>query len=323
MRRGPLILIALLPFTTTASLQTHAQADRTHLTFIASPAAARLLSPDAVVARVMSFDRDNDGRVSREELPDRMHNLLTDAGGSLDSDAVRVRATTAAAAATATGRGFQGSGGYTFGDQLGFSTRSHVEGALDDLRLPASTREEALAVVRPFMDALEADASMTLLAEMQHVLTDAQFASFRTALDRQLSGRGGAAFFKRSDGTTVQFVMGGMDLAQRVTAFNLPADKHRQALAAVEGFKTQVGPGEVERTALIDQLKDILGDEERDDFRAALARRPLVKSGLPGMSGVVAGVVGIERRAVPDGAIGNALFIMPKTPAPAPQVLEP
>jgi hypothetical protein len=333
MRRGPTVfiaLIALLPFTTTASAQTHAPAERTHMTVIAAPAAALLLSPDAVVARVMSFDRDHDGHVTKEELPDRMHNLLPyPDGGSLDSDTVRLRAAKAAAATTVTGRGFQGSGGYTFGDQVGFSTRSHVEGALDDLRLSASTRGEALAVIRPFMDTLEADASATLLMEMQGLLTDPQVASFRTALDRQLTGRGGAAFFKKVDGTTVQFFMGGMDLAQRVTAFGLPADQHRQALGAVERFKTQMGPGEAERTALSDQLKGILSDEERDDFRAALARRPLVKSGLPGMAGVVSGAVEVHRlveqaerlrQVVPDGAINNALFIMPKTATPAPQL---
>ena len=70
-------------------------------------------------------------------------------------------------------------------------------------------------------------------------------------------------------------------------------------------------------------MKDVLNDEDRDNFRAALARRPLVKSGMPGMmAGVASGVVTLERRVVPDGAINNALFIMPKTPAPAPQVLE-
>lgn len=331
MRRGTIVfiaLIALLPFTTTASAQTHSPAERTHMTVIASPAAAALLSPDAVVARVMSFDRDRDGHVTKEELPDRMHNLLPypEGGGSLDSDTVRLRAAKAAAAATVTGRGFQGSGGYTFGDQVGLSTRSHVEGALDDLRLSASTRDEALAVIRPFMDTLEADASATLLMEMQSLLTDPQLASFRTALDRHMSGKGGAAIFKRADGTKVQFVMGGMNLEQRVTAFGLPAEQHRQAMAAVERFKAHMGPGEAERTALSDQLKDILSDEERDDFRAALARRPLVKSGLPGMPpGVGVGGVVMERQfapnAPPRGAVlDNALFIMSKTPAPAPQV---
>ncbi len=282
----------------------------------------------------MSFDRDHDGRVTKEELPDRMHNLLSDAtGGTLDSAAVRARAMTAAAmragaaAATATGRGFQGSGGYTFGDQISLSTRPHVEGALDDLRLPALTREQALAIVTPFMEKLEADAIAKLVSELHFVLTVGQLTNFRTMLERQLSKPSAVPnqVVRSSDGKTFQvFMRGGPDLTQIINGFGLPAEQTKQALAAFEGFKARIRPGDAERFELLDQLKDILDDQERDNFRAALERRPLVKAGLPGMmAGVVSGAVTFERRVVPNGAIDNALFIMPKTPAPAPQVLKP
>ncbi len=93
MRRGPLVLIAVLPFTTFASAQT--PGGQTNLRLFELPAVTTQMSPDSVVARVMSFDRDNDGRVTRDELPDRMHNLLSDAtGGAIDSAAIRARAMT-------------------------------------------------------------------------------------------------------------------------------------------------------------------------------------------------------------------------------------
>jgi hypothetical protein len=324
MRRGPIILMTLLPFITAASAQTPAPVERNPPMLFASATVATPLSPDVVVARVMSFDRDNDGRVTKEELPDRMHNLLPDLnGGTLDSDAVLVRAMTAAAA-TATGRGFQGSGGYTFGDRISLSTRAHVEGALDDLRLPALTREQALAIVTPFMNTLEADAIAALVADLHFVLTVGQLTDFKATLERQLRGGvvGGVDRVVRPDGTRFEVFMGGVDLAQRINGYRLPAEQTRQALAALEGFKERIRPGTAERSKLLEQLQDVLNDEERDNFRAALERRPLVKSGPAMMAGVVKGLVGAENRVLPDGAIGNALFIMPKTAAPAPQLLE-
>ena len=340
MRRGPLMLIALialLPFTPFASAQTPSvQAptlqERIPLAFFGATTLTTQVSPEVVVDRVMSFDRDHDGRVTRDELPDRMHNLLSDAtGGALDSAAVRARAMTAAtaraAAATATGRGFQGSGGYTFGDQISLSTRSHVEGALDDLRLPALTREQALAIVTPFMAKLEADAAEALVSELHFVLTVEQLTNFRAMLERQLSNPSAVpnSVVRSPDGKTFQvFMRGGPDLTQRIKGLGLPEAQTTQALAAFEGFKARIRPGDAERSELLAQLKDVLNDEERDNFRAALERRPLVKSGLPGMIATVGtgAVVTFERRVVPDGAIDNALFIMPKTAAPAPQLIE-
>ena len=330
MRRGPLVLIAMLPFTTFASAQTPGLPEQPRLQLFGVPAVTTQMSPDSVVARVMSFDNNNDGLVTRDELPDRMHNLLSDAtGGALDRAAVRARAMTAPPAALATGGGFQrfgGGGGYTFGDQISLSTRPHVDGALDDLRLPALTRERAQAIVTPFMEKLEADSTEKLVSELHFVLTVPQLTSLRMQIDRQLSSnRSGAAnhVVRSSDGKTFQVFMGGPDLAQRISAFGLPPEQTKQALAAFESFKERIRPGEAERAELLAQLTEVLSDEERDNFGAALARRPLVKSGLPGMmAGIASGTVTLERKVVQDGAINNALFIMPKTAAPAPQVVE-
>jgi hypothetical protein len=231
-----------------------------------------------------------------------------------------------------TGRG--GSGGYTFGDQISLSTRSHVEGALDDLRLLALTQEQALNVVRPFMEKLEADATAALVSELHFVLTVPQLTQFKSMLERQLSSASATPnhVVKSPDGRSFKvFMRGGPDLKQVINSFALPPAQTNQAITAFEGFKARIRPGDAERSELLDQLTDVLDDEERDNFRAALERRPLVKSGLPGMAGVVSGTVELHRlvekadrlrRVVPDGAINNALLIMPKTASPAPQ-LEP
>jgi hypothetical protein len=85
--------------------------------------------------------------------------------------------------APVTVRGLQ-VGQYGFGEEV-VSSRSHIDGALDDLRLIEPTREQARSVVRTFVDALEAEAAADLLDEMRRLLTADQLADFKVALDRQ------------------------------------------------------------------------------------------------------------------------------------------
>jgi hypothetical protein len=284
----------LLPFTTLASAQTAAPLNSSHSTSIVTTAVNASVDPDIVVARLMTFDRNNDGRLVESELPERMQNLVVaDVSGdrALDRAEIRAMATPrpVPAAAAATTPGFRaGGGGYTFGDQVSLSTRSHVEGALDDLRLPSSTHQRALAIVNPFMDRLEADASVVLLRELEGVMSPAQLGSFKVLFDRQMSGK--VPVMRRPDGAKLTFFRMGPDLAQMINGFHLPLDRTAAALAALEDFKARIRPAGAERKALLDELKSVLSDEERENFGAALQRRPLVKA--PELvAGVVSGVV--------------------------------
>jgi hypothetical protein len=342
MRRVPVFfMMMLLAFTAmamprTASAQTaspQTELAQTVRRFNPSQAAAifgptvnAAVPPDIVIARLMTFDRDNDGRLVKSELPERMQNLLAaDASGdqALDRDEIRALARPApraVVAATVPGLRGGGGGGYTFGDQVSLSTRAHVEGALDDLRLTPIAHEQALAIVRPFMARLEAQASAVLLGELEGLITEAQLRSFRLMLERQMT-RNAMPIVTRQDGIRLNVFGFGPDLAQMINGFALPPDQTNAALAALEGFKARIRPAAADRAALLDEMKNVLNEEERENFGAALQRRPLVKAG-----GVIAGVVGgLPPRLPPpppgDLIEGPAVFRLPFTPPR--RVLEP
>jgi len=331
MRRVPLFLLTLLPFTM-ASAQTTVPFDPTHPTTMVTATVNTLVTPEIVVARLMTFDRDKDGRVTKSELPERMQNLLAgDVSGdnALDSAEIRALARPAppappappmAAAATVPGsRGGRG-GGYTFGDQVSLSTRSHVEGALEDLRLDAPIRARALDIVRPFMDRLEADATAVLMKELEGVMPPNRLETFRKLLDRQMSATN-ASVATNPDGARVTFFRMSPDPRLVITGFALPPEKARIALAAVDHFKERIRPADADRVALLDELKGVLSDEERENFGAALQRRPLVKANQ--LAGIVPGV--LRRNFVPgagfDGVEGPAVRRLLLTPER--QIVEP
>lgn len=300
MRRVSLLaLAALIPFTTMASAQTSAPLKT--LDLVLAEAKTALVNPDIVVTRLMTFDRDSDGRLVLSELPERMQSVLagdTSGDQALDRDEIRAIARPARPAAfAATVPGFRGGGGggYTFGDQVSLSTRPHVEGALDDLRLTPIAHQQALAIVRPFMDRLEADAQADLVRELEGLMSPNQLDSFTVMLERHLTGKNmPRQIITRADGSNVRvnvFRFFGPDLAQMINGFALPPDQTKAALTAFEGFKARIRPADADRAALLDELKDVLNDEERENFGAALQRRPLVKANAM-FAGVVGGVAG-------------------------------
>ncbi len=320
MRRVPLSFVMLLAFAAIAAAQNTAAQPAT---IFGGAITTATVSPDIVVARLMTFDVDNDGRLVKSELPERMQNLLVaDASGdqALDRDEIRALARPPAPATFAvTAPGFRGGGGgYTFGDQVSLSTREHVEGALDDLRLEPAAHQQALSVVRPFMARLEADATAVLITELEGVMNDGQLRNFRTMLARQLTGNGVPVVVQKN-GMKVKVFRFGPDLTMMINSFALPPDQTKLALAALESFKARIRPADADRAALLAELKDVLNDEERENFGAALQRRPLVKAG----GGVVAGVVGGFVPPPPPGALidGPAVRRLPFTPEQ--QVLTP
>jgi hypothetical protein len=112
MRLGPLILLALIalvaPSTTYAQgPPPQAVAHFAHLTTVSPDRGTA--SPDHIVARLMSFDRNDDGKVQTAELAERMQGVMArgdvDKDGALDQTELLALAT--APPAQVAVRGFQ------------------------------------------------------------------------------------------------------------------------------------------------------------------------------------------------------------------------
>lgn len=306
MRRISIVLLTLICFTTIASAQNPVSVNLALPPGGGSALVATTLSANDVIARLMFFDRDRDGKVAVSELPERMHGLV--ARGDVSGDGTLDNAEIAKLASTPPAqdaRAVLASGGYTFGDQVGLSSRAHVEGVIEDLRLPSARREQALDAARWFMDALETDATADLLNELKPLLTTEQMTAFKAGL-----ARGGPALRQFTfvslppNGAPGPVMQSGLEV--RVAGLSIPPAQRLKATAAIERFKSRIRPGDEERAALIESMKGILSDEERDNFRAALERRPLVKSSRFTFNQVVGVRVG--------GVVDHAVVVTPPAP---------
>ena len=131
MRRVPLLLLTLLLFTTVASAQVHVVVQGTTTTLAK-------VSPDAVVARMMSFDKNNDGRIVKAELVERLHGIVArgDLNGDGALDRVELRAWRDAASPDR-----PVSGQLRVCRSVRDSSRTHIEDSLADLRLKGARKE--------------------------------------------------------------------------------------------------------------------------------------------------------------------------------------
>jgi hypothetical protein len=311
MRRCCLGLLMLLSCATVGSAQNPVPLQRVPMA-ANGPVDPRVLT-DLVVARIMVFDRNKDGSVAKAELPERMQDLVirgdADLSGALDATEIRTLALRPANAATV--RGFQHTGGYTFGDEAGVSSRMHIEGAIDDLRLPSDTRDQALAVARTFVDARETDVTAKLISELEGVFTSDQLARLKTALTDQGVSRFIA--LAQPNETTLRVFLTGTNGGSRIDVDGLAPAQKARAIDAIARFR-KFRLGDADRSELLDQMKGILNDEERDNLRAALERRPLVKSGV--VAGFVGGVGGDVFTIKRDNSFVRPAVITPGTPPP-------
>jgi hypothetical protein len=164
-------------------------------------AQAAPIGVDDVVERVMAFDKNKDGKVTRDELPERMHHLIglgdTNKDGALDKDEVRKLATRLAA----TPGGFGGGplrirtgpapgpgapGGFGVGGAIRLGPDA-VEGVVDDLKLSGEKKAQAMAAVKAHQEnvrKLMDQARAELLGRMKKILSEEEFNDFQAALDR-------------------------------------------------------------------------------------------------------------------------------------------
>jgi hypothetical protein len=291
MTRGCVGLVALLALVAQGTgVPAHAQVPAQ------TAAAVAALDVEDVVERILSFDGDRDGSIAKHELAERMYGLMdrgdADGNGVLDRAELRALARTPARPSPPFGNQLAfGAGSYGFVDDSSFSTSSHLDGALDDLRLGAARRQQALAIAGPFVETLRSRATADLLDAVDDLLTAAQLAEFEAAVQAQISGRPQApAMVVTQHGTvatqtidgravlaTIRTLRGGGALEGHLERFTLPAPAREHALAAVDRFNLTLRLGGPERLELLAQLQGVLDEEERENLGAALARRPVVQ----------------------------------------------
>jgi hypothetical protein len=176
------------------------------------------LGADAMVERLLSFDKNKDGKLTKDELPERMQDLVakgdTNKDGSLDKEEIQKLA--ADLARDQGGRGFGrggrggrggqagpggrgGRGGFGGpggpGGRGGFAGRpddsrltlSAVERAVRGLNLSGTKKEAAAAAVKACQEnvrSLRQVARADLLLRVSGVLTTDQFGKFKEAVER-------------------------------------------------------------------------------------------------------------------------------------------
>jgi hypothetical protein len=231
------------------------------------------VGPNDVVARLISFDRNHDGKVESIELPERMRGLMV--VGDADGDGALNRAEIGRMAnGPHVGRESFGlrTGPYRFGDEDGQSSpRSHITGALEDLRLASATKDRALLAVDAFFDARDAALRARLVREMESALTVEKLRDFTAEIDQPGRLESLLTLLTPPRLETRGSCPGaGIFCNPTPPMFSVPLGDTLAALRRVQR------PSDIERSELLEQLSGILSDEERDNFRAALERRPFV-----------------------------------------------
>jgi hypothetical protein len=153
----------------------------------------RRLTGDDVVERILSFDKNGDGKVTRDELPERMQYLIekgdTNKDGALDREEIKALAAElakegASLAGGPDGRGRpDGRGSPGSGLSLGA-----IERAVGELKLPEKKKEATASAIKAQQEQARLLTTMVrdeLLLQVSDVLSDEQMKSFKAVLDRQ------------------------------------------------------------------------------------------------------------------------------------------
>jgi hypothetical protein len=165
------------------------------------PGGGRVLSVDDMVEHLMSFDKNKDGKLTKDELPERMHDLIakgdTNKDGALDKEEIKKLAADLAKDRPLLAGGLGGGFPPGPGGRGGFGNRGSaatmlparaVERALEDLKLSGAAKEKANAAVKAYRERLRQLTELArtdLLLTMTDLLNEAEFKKFKAAVDRQ------------------------------------------------------------------------------------------------------------------------------------------
>lgn len=248
---------------------------------------ASAVSADDIVARLMTFDRDRDGKVTSAELSERMHSLITQGDqsgdGALDLSEVRALALTQRQFPIAGGRNLGGS--YGFADGGGQSSRMHIENSIDDLRLAENVSQEARRIAGAFVDRFEGTAAAHLRQAIAPLVSAEQLPVLERELKSLASFQAAIMMLRDDRMANVPLAATLSNLSrQTLSKHQLSDDQIKIAEAAIETFNTEQQFDEARRNRLVAELSEILTNEEGNDLRAALARRPLARGPRFGIS---------------------------------------
>jgi hypothetical protein len=154
---------------------------------------------DDIVDWIMSFDKDKKGKVTKDDLPERMQYLIekgdTNKDGALDRD--EVRALAAKLEKEGFGRGGQirtfGPAGVSGGVRFGLGGGSpgpgqeQMEGVLEDLKVDGKKKEQAKTAIKTHLESsrkLMEQSRLEFLQKMKDILSEEEFENFKAALDR-------------------------------------------------------------------------------------------------------------------------------------------
>lgn len=143
------------------------------ITEMPPPLAAPGRSPVAVIERLMSFDANSDHRISRDELPERMQEVVArgdrNADAALDSDEIRALVTAASSQRVRGSFRSQASEG--------------LPGVINDLTLPPVKHARAIAVLSAYKlpRTINDSTGSDLYGELSALLDDEEYENFVAA----------------------------------------------------------------------------------------------------------------------------------------------
>lgn len=297
MRNGFVALIMLMSTAGIASAQG---------AVVATPQKPEVqVTPDQVIARLMFFDRNRDGRVALDELSERMQPIVArgDRGGDGALDAAEIRALAVLPEQAAmTPVNLAVSARYAFGDTVGQTSRMRIHDTIEDLRLAApDTTLQAKRIGGAFADEMDETAYAHLRAAITPVLTPEQVTQFESDLTRLAEG--GAIVLSNTDRSVPSIVIRmADDPAMLLRKYAFTPEQSTVAAAAAQRFKAELQLDDQRRSALVVEMSSVMTAEECDDFGAALARRPLMKSGGSAViSGAMLEIVMLQSQVLASG----------------------
>ena len=255
--------------------------------FAPAPQPTRPLPPlrggdvEPIIARVMWFDANGDGRVARVELPDRMQDVVTrgDRNGDAALDREEIRAIASSSVVVGEGKGMPPLSRREIHVTERTAAGPGVGGLIEDLKLPTDRRTQAFAAVAQ----TEADTTRTVMASLETLrdqvralVTVEQFATLDTGIQNY-----GTAIRRSLDPIAAPagrpaLPIPILDLDREGRALGLSADALAGLKSAFDRHMERMHALATDRSGLLRHMTPVLTADELADFSASLERHSLI-----------------------------------------------